>query len=428
MPEDRARLRSRLDLERIAFDGELAMQHALMNDAKFRRIYEQRSAASPAVSTRRKLLLSALRLSAGMAPEVAKALDDVGQRLELSMPVELYCVSDREINAFVVPPSDGRVLLGLTSAAVEGLDAAELRFVMGHELGHALFDHFRLSPAALVDEDDIAPVHLARLCAWMRYAELSADRVGLLCCDDFDAAVRAFFKLTSGLSGAGFLNHAGECATQLASVEHLESSDEDWFSTHPYSPLRIKALDLFSRSTTYHALLGRSAGEARFHRLLGKSGRPLTEVELEAEVASIMKLMDPSFLGEGDVETTAKIRELLALAGMAVALADGHVARGERRALGKLLGKRGVTRAKEHLLSLSAEEHEAELERLGHDLRLRLSPNRRRRVLEDLVWIALADNELHESELRTLAGVAEHLGLDATFVEQSLMRAVAELD
>src|SRR5690606_3481665 len=123
--------------------------------------------------------------------------------------------------------------------ALERLDPAEIRFVIGHELGHLLFDHFQMSAESLLGDERLAPVHMARLCAWMRYAELSADRVGLVCADDFDAAVRAFFKLTSGLSSATYLHHADDCARQLAELEakQIESSEQDWFSTHPYSPL-----------------------------------------------------------------------------------------------------------------------------------------------------------------------------------------------
>lgn len=254
------------------------------------------------MSARRRLLLNALRLSPSMAKEPFAALADVNQTLGLEGPLELYCVSESRINAFVVPPrqADGVLLVGFTSEALERLDPAELRFVLGHELGHVLFGHFNLSVSDLVGDEEVAPIQLVRLCAWMRYAELSADRVGLLCCDDFDAAVRAFFKLTSGLSQPAYLNHAREHAEQLAAVasDEIESSEADWLSTHPYSPLRVKALDLFARSDAFHGIMGRSPAEARFHRFLGKSGGLLAKAELEREVGALMRMMDPSFLSD----------------------------------------------------------------------------------------------------------------------------------
>ncbi len=404
------------------------MRSALMKDARFRRAIEERD-GSRVLSARRQLLLSALRLSPNLAPHLFDALGQVVATLGIDAPIEVYCVSDRDINAFVVPPDEGVVLLGITSEGLERLDEGELRFVLGHELGHALYEHFRLSPEALLEDETLAPIHLARLCAWMRYAELTADRVGLLCCDDFDTAVRAFFKLTSGLSSQSFLRHAEECATQFATVaaDGMESSEQDWFSTHPYSPLRIKALDAFSRSETFHALLGRRATDAAFHRLLGKSGKPISEAELEREVHGIMSLMDPSFLDDAS-PVAPLVQEYLALAGMDVALADGTIARGEKKALGRLVGKRGVTQAKERLLSMSAEEHAARLGELARELSLKLGDNRKKKIVEDLVVIALADNELQRAEVDVLIDAARRLGVPPQFVEVTLSRALAGLD
>ena len=39
-----------------------------------------------------------------------------------------------------------------------------------------------------------------KLYAWNRNAEISADRAGLLCCQDFEAVGRTFFKLSSGVT------------------------------------------------------------------------------------------------------------------------------------------------------------------------------------------------------------------------------------
>ncbi len=404
------------------------MREALMRDPRFRKV-AARHENDDGASARRSLLLSALRLTQAMAPETFAALRDVREALGLEGDIELYCVASRDINAFVAPYGSGPVLLGLTSEALERLDGAEMRFVLGHEIGHVLYDHLRLSPSRIAEDDDTAPIHLVRLCAWCRYAELTADRVGLLCADDYEAAVRAFFKLTSGLSGQSYLRHAEMQAEQYTAVraERLDSSAEDWLSTHPYGPLRIKALDLFARSETYHALRGRSGPAANFHRMLGRSGSLLSEEELEREVTAILALMDPTFLRE-DTDDAATLREFLAIAGMKIALADGTVERGEKNALGKLVGKRGVIRQAAELLAMDAETHERRLRELAGDLCLRLSANLRARVVEDLVVVALADHELHPAEKDVLLDVASLLGLSPELVERSLLRTFATLD
>jgi uncharacterized tellurite resistance protein B-like protein len=424
------RLRGKLDMERLIFDGDREMREALLSDKRFVKVLVSQSETKNAIAARRQLLLSALRLTPEMAPEPFAALRQASETLGIETPIELYCVSESAINAFVVPPRPGGVvLLGLTSEALERFDPGELAFVFGHELGHALFGHFHFSPDVLIGDDSIAPIHVARLCAWMRYAELSADRIGLLCCDDFDTAVRAFFKLTSGLSNNKYLRHAAQCAEQFAAVtaETIESSEGDWFSTHPYSPLRIKALDLFSRSETYHALLGRRGTEARFHRLMGKSGQALTEVELEKEIAKIMQLMDPCFL-RNDKPSNALIREFLALAGVEVALADGTIQRGEKKMLGKLVGRRGLIEDAAATLELSPEEHGRRMRELADALMIELSPIRRQKIVEDLVAIALADRELLQAEVDAVAHGASLLHVSPEFVISALNRAVAQLD
>lgn len=426
-----AALASKLDIDRIVFDGDRDLRRELLADKRFVRLLIARDADAASVSARRQLLLSALRLSPAMAPEPLAALSHVSETLGIEADVELYCVSETRINAFVVPPRDagGVLLVGLTSEALERLDEGELRFVLGHEIGHALLGHFNLSVADLVGHDDVAPIQLVRLAAWMRYAELSADRVGLLCSDDFDAAVRAFFKLTSGLSKPSYLGHARAHADQLAAVtrDQMESSEADWFATHPYSPIRVKALDLFARSETFHALAGRSASEARFHRFLGKSGALLPEQELEREVSGLMSLMNPSFMSD-DLDVVVWTRELCALAGMAVALADGRITRGERKALGKLVGRRGMVDKAEALLELSPAEHDARLRQVAERLKSHLSPLACRKVIEDLLAVALADRRLDRAEVETVIEVAGLIGMPAEEVERSLVRLLKHLD
>jgi uncharacterized tellurite resistance protein B-like protein len=426
-PATKATLETSLDLDQIVFDGDRDLRAALLADKRFVRIVVAHADDSPALSARRQLLLSALRLRAEIAPDAFAALDEIHSVLGLRNKVELYCVASREINAFVVPPEDGVISVGLTSEALERLDPAELRFVLGHEMGHLLFDHLRMDPNRVMSDERLAPVHVARLCAWLRYAELTADRVGLLCADDFDAAVRAFFKLTSGLSAAHFLQHADDCAHQLAELEakQMESTEQDWFSTHPYSPLRVKALDLFARSETFHRLCGRSGSEAAFHRLLGKSGKPLSEAALEQEVTRIMKHMDPSFLDGDDTEGG---REFLALAGLAVACADGTIVASEERALKKIIGKRGVLSDGTGLRELSAEAREERLRQLARELSARLTPLRRCKLIEDLVAVALADRKLAKQEIQVLRAAAELLGVQPQFVAEAVARARRPLD
>jgi uncharacterized tellurite resistance protein B-like protein len=406
------RLRAKVDLDALIFDGDRDIRAALLRDQAFNQLVEATAPAAAVSSARRDLLLSSLKLSPRIAPELFQAIDRAREGLGLDADIEAYCISDPRMNAFVAPPEHGRVLLGLSSTALERMDAGELTFVVGHELGHVLLQHFQLAPEVLVDQnDDLSPLRVVQLYAWMRYAELSADRVGLLCCRDVDTAVRAFFKITSGLCDARFLKNAADSAAQLRELPEgaLESSEEDWFSTHPYGPLRIKAIDLFARSESYHSLIGRVGGD-------------LTEADLEKEVQAIMALMDPSFVRE-DSPYHDETREFLALGGVYVALADGEVERSEEVVLQRLLGDGSFGISPDGF-----KKSETRLAELGHHLALRLSPARRKRIVEDLAAIALADEKLDDAEVAALGECAAVLGLHPYFVEEALARITSSLD
>jgi uncharacterized tellurite resistance protein B-like protein len=302
----------------------------------------------------------------------------------------------------------------VSSQLLEKMDEGELTFVFGHEIGHVLFDHFRMAPSVLLESRErLPPLQIARLYAWMRYAELSADRMGLICCRDLDAAIRAFFKLTSGLCDARFLKNAKEAAAQLDDLSQAESTEQDWFSTHPYGPLRIKAIEAFSRSATYHSVIGRVGGD-------------LSERELETSVASIMRMMDPSF-SDGQAECHAEIKEMLVLGGLTVACADGSFDRSEEQEIERLLGA-DIRIGEESLAAVAEGAVRDRLAELGHHLAMRLSPVRRKKIIEDLIAIALADERLEDAEMQALDHCSRLLEIDPRFIEETLARVSTSLD
>ena len=414
--KDSRKLKTRIDRDAVIFDGDRDLRASLMEDPEIREAVKAVQPAQALAAARRELLLSSLRLTRTIAPEVHAAAERVQKTLGLEATIEVYCVSSHLMNAFVAPGDGERVLIGISSQLLEKMDDGEITFVLGHELAHVLFDHFRMAPAMLLEaEGRLPPLQVARLYAWMRYAELSADRVGLLCCQDLDATIRAFFKLTSGLCDERFLKSAKEAAAQLSelSPSAIESTEDDWFSTHPYGPLRIKAIDLFARSETYHSLLGRVGGD-------------LSESQLEKQVTEIMALMDPTFL-DHELPCHAEVREFLALGGLSIALADGTLDRSEEQEIERMLGADLVI--DEATLSLLGDgAADRRLAELGHHLDMRLSPHRRKRLLEDLTAVALADEQLAEAELEALCRCADLLGIETAFIQEALARVERSLD
>lgn len=108
------------------------------------------------------------------------------------------------INGLSVEVNDRKLILLSYQTSVL-LDDAEQRFLIGHELGHIQQDHlFAHTVQGLLSDlnkksellapivNDMLEVPLNR---WYRESEFTADRAGLLCCGDINAAVLLLSKV-----------------------------------------------------------------------------------------------------------------------------------------------------------------------------------------------------------------------------------------
>ncbi|MCC6337192.1 MAG: M48 family metallopeptidase [Myxococcales bacterium] len=187
----------RLDL-RCQSDADLEAK--LLAEAEVRRAVEKLE-QEPDLGARRQLLATAVRVTPAMSPRLDALVSNCREKLGIETAVEMYVYPDAAFNAGCVRPEQGRVFVLLSSALLEAFDDEELRFVVGHELGHHIFEHHRL-PVWLLAGEDGAPGPLAMtLFAWSRFAEVSADRAGLVCAGGLEPVARSLFKLASGLKG-----------------------------------------------------------------------------------------------------------------------------------------------------------------------------------------------------------------------------------
>lgn len=361
--------------------------------------------------TRRYLLGSAVRITPKMAPALHAVVSHCRDALKVEDAIELYVSPSPHYNAFSYGGGNGRTFVGLTSALVESFSDDELRFVVGHELGHYIFDHHAIPLGRLLKgEEKIGPEQALQLFAWQRYAEISADRAGLLCAASLDATARGFFKIASGLKGHyinfdldAYLAQIGDIESEAAKARQSdERPRSDWFASHPFSPLRVRAAQLCAGS-----------------ELCTDGGTPLAR--LEAEVQNLMMLMEPSYLLDKSDAGEAMRRVLLA-AGVLVACADGKVDPREVAALEGYLGQG----------SLPGElSPKALRENLDSRIAMALSnvpPLRRAQLVRDLCVIAMADGHSADPEIALMREVAARLEVDPTVVEHALAALRTGLD
>lgn len=225
------------------------------------------------------VLGSQLRLTPLLAPRLIGLLDEVRIALGFDERLELFVGQGSMVNAgamHAIAPEEPHVV-ELTSALVERMTDDELRFVLGHEVGHLAFRHYRarLAIAAFgVDDNERskAPALLVRrMESWDRLAELSADRAGFTVVGNrLEVAVSAFFKLQSGLGPEHLRFDVAAFIDQLASLEKLERRELLARFSHPATPIRVRALQLFASAQ--------------------KAQQPLASID--AEVTRIARLMD----------------------------------------------------------------------------------------------------------------------------------------
>ena len=169
---------------------------------------------------------------------------------------------------------------------------------------------------------------------------------------------------------------------------------EDWFMTHPFSPLRVRALRLYDSS------------------VLAKEGGNSID-ELEAGVQVLMTIMEPSYL-EGRTDTAENMRRLLFAAALSVANANGKISDKEIAVFEKFFGKRAFN-------------EDLNLERLAEDLKDRIAQvnstatvAQRMQIVRDLATVARADKKVSDAEIKVLTEIAKDLEVPANFVHQAV--------
>lgn len=197
-------------------------------------------------TARSRLLANAVQVSTVTVPSLDVSLHRLREVAPDDRPVDAFVYPGGEVNAFLIELETHR-LVGFSSAAIEHLSADELAFVAGHELGHAAYAHANL-PAAMAVDDGIFTGDKARLArAWQRAAEISADRVGVLCAGSADVAISALFRTLSGLRHAG-PHLRDELLRQwdsFADAVVVHGPGEQWELSHPHPLLRLRAAWLF---------------------------------------------------------------------------------------------------------------------------------------------------------------------------------------
>ncbi|MEC3915279.1 M48 family metallopeptidase [Nocardia sp. CDC160] len=215
-------------------------------------------------------LATAVRVDERQFKNIHQLREDAVKILDAPRSPEMFVLQHPSANSFTIGMD--RPFIVLTTGLLDLLDPEELRFVVGHELGHALSGHavyrtMLMHLMRLAANIGWMPVGgwalraiVAALMEWSRKSELSGDRAGLLVGQDVEASVRVHMKLAGGsrvdqMSHAAFLeqadayDRAGDLRDGVLKLLNLE------LQTHPFSVLRAAELRRWIASGDYDRML-----------------------------------------------------------------------------------------------------------------------------------------------------------------------------
>jgi Zn-dependent protease with chaperone function len=213
---------------------------------------------------------SAVRVDDRQFARLNRLLGEVARTLDAPELPEMFVVTNPMPSALTIGMN--KPFIVLNSALVDLLDEEELRFVIAHELGHAMSGHavYQTMLQRMIMLSGVlahvpggslgARAIMAALYEWSRKSELSADRAGLLATQDPATAFRVHMKLASG-------GHIDDLDPTSFFAQGQEYDDADLRDsvlklllienrTHPFLVVRATELRRWVDSGDYTRVLG----------------------------------------------------------------------------------------------------------------------------------------------------------------------------
>jgi Zn-dependent protease with chaperone function len=277
---------------RYAYGADLAMLRT------FEKIPPIELAVSAVVRTYKDLLRNqylgtTVRVGPNQLARIHSIAKECAFTLGVPMPT-VYVANSPFMNAYTFGTNDDSFIV-VHARLVDDFSDDELRFVIGHEMGHVQNNHVVYGTALRLLKGNLLmlfrilmPPAEAMLKDWSRKAEITCDRAGLICCRNLDAAMSSFVKMACGSTTLY------EELNVETYIEQLEAGRDglgrfgELLASHPYLPKRIRALQLFAESRLYRNELGL------------EGGLELDAVDAKtAEILRILRGRDAAPAGEG---------------------------------------------------------------------------------------------------------------------------------
>ena len=311
---------------------------------------------------------------------------EVQERLNFQEKVDYYVTGDSSINAFSIAAEDSEHphIVNVNSELFNLMSEDELKFVIGHELGHLINQDTalrRLINFVYPPQSTQIPITLQyKIHLHDNLAELVADRYGYIACGNLEACVTAFFKMASGL----------DLEKMQVSIDDLldnNSKHLDYFLRgggmshydHPVNPIRVQAINLFASARN--------------------------QIELDNGMEELIQIL----LKVGNNPLDEPMSVFVATAGIIAANVDGNVSKEEYEQIIQTLSGSNIF-PKNFLESVAKSDVDALFQESVNTI-LSINPGLKAGMLEYIIGIILADREIGEKEVNFVYNMGKSLGL-----------------
>ncbi len=204
-----------------------------------------------------RLMQTATHVTSQTAPELLAIGIECANKLGVS-GIQMFVLNSGQRNAYTFGMGKPFSVV-VYSSLLQVMDEDELRFVIGHEMGHVALDHTWLNTllggmAGVPTSLGLAVILTLAFRGWNRACEYSADRAGLITCGNLNKAIMALVEIV-----AGDIRTQEQYQQALALIERQDDSFigsiTEGLASHPLIVKRIHELQKFAASEQYRKLV-----------------------------------------------------------------------------------------------------------------------------------------------------------------------------
>lgn len=335
------------------------------------------------------------KISKKISPGLYKLCMGVQKKLNFKEIIDYYVVNDSAVNAFTrykIEDERNHIVV-LNSGLMKIMDDDELKFIIGHEIGHLISKYSELHEIinfVFPDYERMPMIFKNKIELTGRLAELTSDRYGFIASGKMDKCLSNFFKLSSGLDPArisfdpkSYLNEIEE------TLDQMKKDPFDNRYTHPDNQIRIKAIELFSKSQTYNLIKNKK-------KL--KKDKKLTD--------KITELLQLTFI-KGSSELDSYRTDFLISGGYIIAGSDTKINKEEVEAITSILSRYTYFPEISINAMINGKKNIMEIFQRSITSIMESNPAERFEMFNYLIIIAIVDKKFRKEELDLLKDIGE---------------------